>query len=64
MCSECLVVSYNPVIFYCRDDIDTYIVETVKPGKAAWQGAPHFQDSSSEEEDVTEETDDRTPSPG
>lgn len=43
---------------------DTYIVETVKPGKAAWQGAPHFQDSSSEEEDVTEETDDRTPSPG
>ncbi|XP_006922855.1 nucleolar protein 8 isoform X2 [Pteropus alecto] len=43
---------------------DTYRVETMKPGKAAWQGAPRFQDSSSEEEDVTEEIDDRTPSPG
>ncbi|XP_058422091.1 nucleolar protein 8 isoform X3 [Diceros bicornis minor] len=43
---------------------ETYRVETVKPGKIAWQGAPRFQDSSSEEEDVTEETDDRKPSPG
>ncbi|XP_016064450.1 PREDICTED: nucleolar protein 8 [Miniopterus natalensis] len=43
---------------------ETYRVETVKRGKAAWQGTPRFQDSSSEEEDVNEETDDRKPSPG
>ncbi|XP_054544968.1 nucleolar protein 8 isoform X2 [Talpa occidentalis] len=44
---------------------DTYRVETVKPGKFAWQGAPHFHDSSSEEEeeDVNEEPDDRKSSP-
>ncbi|KAM8803806.1 nucleolar protein 8 isoform 1-T1 [Rhynchonycteris naso] len=43
---------------------ETYKVETVKPCKTAWQGAPRFQDSSSEEEDVAEETDDKKPSPG
>uniref|UniRef100_A0A8C0HWX5 Nucleolar protein 8 n=1 Tax=Balaenoptera musculus TaxID=9771 RepID=A0A8C0HWX5_BALMU len=43
---------------------ETYRVEAVKPGKIAWQGDPRFQDSSSEEEDVTEETDDKKPSPG
>ncbi|XP_039072376.1 nucleolar protein 8 [Hyaena hyaena] len=42
---------------------DTYRVETVRTGKVIWQGAPRFQDSSSEEEDVTEETDDSKPSP-
>ncbi|XP_043421704.1 nucleolar protein 8 isoform X1 [Prionailurus bengalensis] len=42
---------------------DAYRVETVRTGKVVWQGAPRFQDSSSEEEDVTEETDDRKPSP-
>lgn len=47
-----------------KEDTETYRVETVKPGKTAWQGAPRFQDSSSEEEDVTEQTDDRNPSPG
>ncbi|KAM7092735.1 nucleolar protein 8-like isoform 2-T2 [Molossus nigricans] len=47
-----------------KEDTGTYRVETVKPGKTAWQGAPHFQDSSSEEEDVMEQTDDRNPSPG
>ncbi|ELK35039.1 Nucleolar protein 8 [Myotis davidii] len=43
---------------------ETYRVETVKPGRTAWQVAPRFQDSSSEEDDVTEETDDRKSSPG
>lgn len=43
---------------------ETYRVETVKPGKTAWHVAPRFQDSSSEEEDVTEETDDRKSNPG
>uniref|UniRef100_A0A2K5J9K5 Nucleolar protein 8 n=1 Tax=Colobus angolensis palliatus TaxID=336983 RepID=A0A2K5J9K5_COLAP len=38
---------------------ETYRVETVKPGKIVWQEDPRFQDSSSEEEDVTEETDHR-----
>lgn len=44
---------------------DTYRIETVKPGKVAWQGAPHFHDSSSEEEDedVIEESEDKKPSP-
>ncbi|XP_004685103.1 PREDICTED: nucleolar protein 8 [Condylura cristata] len=44
---------------------DTYKLETVKPGKVAWQGAFHFHDSSSEEEeeDVNEEPEDRKPSP-
>ncbi|XP_019486051.1 PREDICTED: nucleolar protein 8 isoform X4 [Hipposideros armiger] len=40
---------------------ETYRIETVKHAKTAWQRAPHFQDSSSEGEDVTEETDDRMP---
>uniref|UniRef100_G1PRS8 Nucleolar protein 8 n=1 Tax=Myotis lucifugus TaxID=59463 RepID=G1PRS8_MYOLU len=43
---------------------ETYRVETVKPGRTAWQVAPRFQDSSSEEDDVTEETDDRKSSLG
>lgn len=43
---------------------ETYRVETVKPGQTAWHVAPRFQDSSSEEEDVTEETNDRKSSPG
>ncbi|XP_054582995.1 nucleolar protein 8 [Eptesicus fuscus] len=43
---------------------ETYRVETVKPGQTAWHIAPRFQDSSSEEEDVTEETNDRKSSPG
>ncbi|XP_025747515.1 nucleolar protein 8 isoform X2 [Callorhinus ursinus] len=44
---------------------DTYKAEPVKTGKVVWQGAPRFQDSSSEEEDVAEEeTEDRKPSPG
>uniref|UniRef100_F6TE78 Nucleolar protein 8 n=1 Tax=Macaca mulatta TaxID=9544 RepID=F6TE78_MACMU len=43
---------------------ETYRVETVKPGKVVWQEDPRFQDSSSEEEDVTEETDHRKSSPG
>lgn len=59
-----MVVGYNPVFFHCHDDIETYRVETVNPAKTAWQRAPRFQDSSSEGEDVTEETDDRMPSPG
>ncbi|XP_008587562.1 PREDICTED: nucleolar protein 8 [Galeopterus variegatus] len=42
---------------------ETYRVEAVKPGKIVWQGDLHFQDSS-EEEDTTEETDHRKPSPG
>lgn len=42
---------------------ETYRVETVKPRKTAWLVAPRFQDSSSEEEDITEETDDRKSSP-
>ena len=51
------------IIFHCFDDIETYRVEAVKPGKITWQGDPRFQDSSSEEEDVTEETDDKKQSP-
>ncbi|KAK2094592.1 nucleolar protein 8 [Saguinus oedipus] len=43
---------------------ETYRVETVKPGKIVWQEDPRFQDSSSEEEDVTEETDHEKSSPG
>ncbi|XP_077886723.1 nucleolar protein 8 isoform X1 [Ictidomys tridecemlineatus] len=44
---------------------ETYKVEAVKSGKTIWKGNPHFQDSSSsEEEDVTEETDHRKSSPG
>uniref|UniRef100_A0A2K6EX95 Nucleolar protein 8 n=1 Tax=Propithecus coquereli TaxID=379532 RepID=A0A2K6EX95_PROCO len=42
---------------------ETYRIETVKPGKITWQEDPHFQDSSSEEEDITEETDHRKPIP-
>ncbi|XP_032253699.1 nucleolar protein 8 isoform X1 [Phoca vitulina] len=43
---------------------DAYKAEPVKTGKVVWQGAPRFQDSSSEEEDVAEEeTEDREPSP-
>uniref|UniRef100_A0A8C8ZDF1 Nucleolar protein 8 n=1 Tax=Prolemur simus TaxID=1328070 RepID=A0A8C8ZDF1_PROSS len=42
---------------------ETYRVETVKPGKITWQEDPRFQDSSSEEEDITEETDHRKPIP-
>ncbi|KAF6120647.1 nucleolar protein 8 [Phyllostomus discolor] len=40
---------------------ETYKVETVKPGKNSWQGASFFEDSSSEEEDVAEETNDIKP---
>uniref|UniRef100_A0A2K5QN83 Nucleolar protein 8 n=1 Tax=Cebus imitator TaxID=2715852 RepID=A0A2K5QN83_CEBIM len=43
---------------------ETYRVETVKPGKTVWQEDPRFQDSTSEEEDVTEETDHKKCSPG
>uniref|UniRef100_A0A2K5ED83 Nucleolar protein 8 n=1 Tax=Aotus nancymaae TaxID=37293 RepID=A0A2K5ED83_AOTNA len=43
---------------------ETYRVKTVKPGKIVWQEDPRFQDSSSEEEDVTEETDHTKSSPG
>uniref|UniRef100_F7IR60 Nucleolar protein 8 n=1 Tax=Callithrix jacchus TaxID=9483 RepID=F7IR60_CALJA len=43
---------------------ETYRVETVKPGKIVWQEDPRFQDSSSEEEDVTKETDHKKSSPG
>ncbi|XP_054443978.1 nucleolar protein 8 isoform X2 [Pteronotus mesoamericanus] len=43
---------------------ETYRIETVKPGQNSWQEAPYFQDSSSEEEDVTEETNDKNPSSG
>ncbi|XP_057577330.1 nucleolar protein 8 isoform X2 [Hippopotamus amphibius kiboko] len=59
------MTSGKPVL-YGRggEKIETYRVEAVKPGKIAWQGDPRFQDSSSEEEDVTEETDDKNPSPG
>lgn len=57
------VIRYSPVPFRCHDDTDAYRVETVRTGKVVWQGAPRFQDSSSEEEEVTEETDDRKPSP-
>ncbi|XP_077917355.1 nucleolar protein 8 isoform X3 [Halichoerus grypus] len=43
---------------------DAYKAEPVKTGKVVWQGAPRFQDSSSEEEDVAEEEmEDREPSP-
>ncbi|KAM5228249.1 nucleolar protein 8 [Ctenodactylus gundi] len=42
---------------------ETYRVETMKPVKVVWQGDPRFQDSSSEEEDVTEEIDHRNASP-
>ncbi|XP_075864614.1 nucleolar protein 8 isoform X2 [Microcebus murinus] len=42
---------------------EIYRVETVKPGKITWQEDPRFQDSSSEEEDITEETDHRKPMP-
>ncbi|VCX40348.1 unnamed protein product [Gulo gulo] len=43
---------------------DAYRAEPVKTGKVVWQGAPRFQDSSSEEEDVAEEeTEGRKPSP-
>ncbi|XP_055983756.1 nucleolar protein 8 isoform X2 [Sorex fumeus] len=42
---------------------DTYRIETVKPGKVAWQGASRFQDSSSsEEEDGTEDVEGEKPS--
>lgn len=58
------VFSYSPVPFRCHDNTDAYRAEPVKTGKVVWQGAPHFQDSSSEEEDVAEEeTEDRKPSP-
>ncbi|XP_028619076.1 nucleolar protein 8 [Grammomys surdaster] len=43
---------------------DTYRIESVKHGKIVCQNDPRFQDSSSEEEDVTEEADHRKPSPG
>ncbi|KAL0606735.1 Nucleolar protein 8 [Plecturocebus cupreus] len=43
---------------------ETYRVETVKPAKIVWQENPRFQDSSSEEEDVTEEKDHKNSSPG
>uniref|UniRef100_A0A673UTE0 Nucleolar protein 8 n=1 Tax=Suricata suricatta TaxID=37032 RepID=A0A673UTE0_SURSU len=43
---------------------DTYRVETVRTGTVFWQGAPRVQDSSSEEEDVTEETEDNEAGPG
>lgn len=36
----------------------------MKRGKIACQNDPRFQDSSSEEEDITEEADPRKPSPG
>ncbi|GAB1298165.1 Nucleolar protein 8 [Apodemus speciosus] len=42
----------------------TYRIELVKCGKIACQNDPRFQDSSSEEEDITEEADPRKPSPG
>lgn len=42
---------------------ESYKVDTVKPGKIVWQEDPRFQDSSSEEEDVTEGTDHIKPSP-
>lgn len=42
----------------------TYRIELVKRGKIACQTDPRFQDSSSEEEDITEEADPRKPSPG
>ncbi|XP_076994839.1 nucleolar protein 8 isoform X2 [Tamandua tetradactyla] len=42
---------------------ETYRVQTVKPAKIAWKGDPRFQESSSEEEDITEEIDDPKPSP-
>ncbi|XP_069889364.1 nucleolar protein 8 isoform X1 [Dipodomys merriami] len=43
---------------------ETYKVEALKPGKTVWQADPRFQDSSSEEEDVTEEIDNEKPNPG
>ncbi|XP_051050255.1 nucleolar protein 8 [Phodopus roborovskii] len=44
---------------------DTYRIEPVKRGKIVCQEDPRFQDSSSEEEDVTNnEADHRKPSPG
>ncbi|XP_048200991.1 nucleolar protein 8 [Perognathus longimembris pacificus] len=43
---------------------ESYRVEALKTGKTVWQTDPRFQDSSSEEEDVTEEVDHGKPSPG
>lgn len=43
---------------------DTYRVEPVRRGKTVCQNDPRFQDSSSEEEDVTEEADHRKTSLG
>lgn len=43
---------------------DTYRTEPVKRGKIVYQEAPLFQDSSSEEEEVTKEADHKRPSPG
>lgn len=42
----------------------TYRVEPVRRGKTVCQSDPRFQDSSSEEEDITEEADHRKPSLG
>ncbi|XP_058528544.1 nucleolar protein 8 [Ochotona princeps] len=43
---------------------ETYRVETMKPGRTGCKGDPRFQDSStSEEEDVAEDTDHRQPIP-
>lgn len=64
MCVQKYLVVHSPVIFCRHDNTETYSVETLKPGKIAWQGAPRFQDSSSEEDNVTEETDETKPSPG
>lgn len=58
------VFSYSPAPFHCHNNTDAYRAEPVKTGKVVWQGAPRFQDSSSEEEDVAEEeTEGRKPSP-
>ncbi|KAJ6668413.1 hypothetical protein lerEdw1_015790 [Lerista edwardsae] len=35
---------------------DTYVIETIKPSRVAWQEDPRFQDSSSEEDDEPEVT--------
>nr|XP_044985980.1 nucleolar protein 8 isoform X2 [Jaculus jaculus] len=43
---------------------DTYRVEAVKPVKIVCQGGARLQDSSSEEDDVTEEAEYTKPSPG
>ena len=53
------VCGYSPVPFCCHDNTDTYRAEAVKIGKVVWQGASRFQDSSSGEEDVAEETEGR-----